>query len=51
MYARDTLFVASDSTPKTRLYCTTQQRVLAFLPASVRFPLLVKLVFRAPVPA
>ena len=53
MYALDTLFVASDRTPSCHYQQTVEVRgnQSQFLPANVRFPLLVKLVFSAPVPA
>lgn len=52
MYALDTLFVASDSTP----YQINDLRIYAgevkfSSPANVRLPLRVKLVLMAPVPA
>lgn len=52
IYALETLFVASDSTPShindPRIYAG---EMTVSLPANVRFPLRVKLVLIAPVPA
>lgn len=52
MYALDTLFVASERTPLEEIIpCLLKGTSQGGLPASVRFPVRVKLVFRAPVPA
>ena len=52
MYALDTLFVASERTPLEEIItCLLRAVSQGSLPASVRFPVRVKLVFRAPVPA
>jgi len=50
MYARETLLVASDNKPNYTIDAGASQ-AKECLPASVCFPLRVKLVFRAPVPA
>lgn len=54
IYALETLFVASDKTPAkpgVKRWRPKRKRETRFIPARVRFPLRVKLVLRAPVPA
>lgn len=53
MYALDTLFVASERTPIRFLSAESGATgdPVFLSPANVRFPLRVKLVFSAPVPA
>ena len=50
IYALETLFVASDKTPLMILSPAYKEGAIS-LPARVRLPLRVKLVFKAPVPA
>jgi hypothetical protein len=53
IYALETLFVASDKTPAHLVWSITKSHMKysVDIPARVRFPLRVKLVLRAPVPA
>ena len=51
IYALETLFVASDKTPVHLFNRQVHIQSSMDLPARVRFPLRVKLVLRAPVPA